>query len=221
MVLAETTTHADDLGRGVSDARLVEETKQGNQEAFRDLVTRYEKRLYRVIYRFVHDSALAEDLAQETFLRVYENLDRFDLSRRFGPWLFQVGLNLTVDYLRKQKRRGWVSKFSEISPDKPVNPGIEDPRNRTNLREEVQQVLAQLPERDRTVLVLRDLENFSTAEIAAIIKRKEPTVRWRLAEARNRFKELWKSRMGDGGDVPLGPIGQNTTSSSNEADHEG
>lgn len=221
MMLADTTTHGDEVSRGVSDARLVEETKQGNQDAFRDLVTRYEKRLYRVIYRFVHDSALAEDLAQETFLRVYENLDRFDLSRRFGPWLFQVGVNLTVDYLRKQKRRGWVSMFSEISPDKPVNPGVEDPRNKTNLKEEVHRVLAELPERDRTVLVLRDLEHFSTAEIAAIIKRKEPTVRWRLAEARNRFKELWKARMGDGEHVPLGFAEENSTSSSNAADFEG
>ena len=178
----------------VSDARLIEEVRSGDRDAFRDLVLRYEKRLFRVIHRFVRDDALAEDLAQETFIRIYENLDQFDLSRRFGPWLFRIGVNLTLDYLRKQKRRGITSLFSEISPDQPVNPRSPDPRERQDLNEEVQRVLMDISEKYRTILVLRDLENFTTAEIAAIVDRKEATVRWRLAEARNRFKELWMKR---------------------------
>lgn len=180
----------------VSDARLVEEVRLGDRDAFRGLVLRYEKKLFRVIYRFVRNEALAEDLAQETFLRIYENLDQFDLSRRFGPWLFRIGVNLTLDYLRKQKRRGLTSLFSEISPEKPMNPGTVDPREGQDVSEEVQRILLDIAEKYRTILVLRDLENFSTAEIAAIIGRKEATVRWRLAEARNRFKELWIKRAG-------------------------
>ncbi|MFN3159723.1 MAG: RNA polymerase sigma factor [Rubinisphaera brasiliensis] len=181
----------------ISDARLVEETRSGDNDAFRQLVVRYEKRLYRVIYRFVRDDSLAEDLAQETFLRVYENLDQFDVSRRFGPWLFRIGVNLTLDYLRKKKRRGRMSVFSEISPDQPLNPGTADPRERYDISEEVSRVIQEIPEKYRTILVLRDLEHFSTAEIAAIVNRKEATVRWRLAEARNRFKTLWTRRLGE------------------------
>ncbi len=196
MTMLAVTEH-DEHSPSISDARLIEETKAGDSDAFRVLVLRYEKRLYRVIYRFVREPSLAEDLAQETFLRVYENLDQFDLSRRFGPWLFRIGVNLTLDYLRKQNRRGWTAAFSEISPDQPLNPGASDPRERLDMQEEVNRVIQELPEKYRTILVLRDLEHFSSAEIAAIINRKETTVRWRLAEARNRFKALWLRRMGE------------------------
>ena len=102
----------------LSDARLVDEARRGNQEAFGELVQRYERRLLRVILRFVRDEVLAEDLAQETFLRVYERLEQFDTSRRFGPWLFRIGVNLTLDHLRKKKRRGLMSLFSENKQDR-------------------------------------------------------------------------------------------------------
>src|SRR5574338_65610 len=94
-------------GSSASDARLVEEARGGDRDAFGDLVVRYERRLIRVIMRFVPDQELARDLAQETFLRVYERLDQFDPSRRFGPWLFRIGVNLALDYLRKRRRRIW------------------------------------------------------------------------------------------------------------------
>ena len=185
-------------GTGVKDARLVEEARRGDREAFGELVLRYERRLIRVILRFVRDEELAKDLAQETFLRVYERLDQFDPSRRFGPWLFRIGVNLTLDYLRKRKRRGWWSLFSESSADKPPDPAVADPRKQLELKQEVRAVLDQIPEKYRTVLVLRDLESFSTSEIAAILDRKEATVRWRLAEARSRFQKLWVKRQVQG-----------------------
>jgi RNA polymerase sigma-70 factor (ECF subfamily) len=186
---------------GASDARLVEDARRGDQQAFGQLVTRYERRLVQVILRFVKDYELARDLTQETFLRVYERLDQFDPSRRFGPWLFRIGVNLTLDYLRQQKRRGWWKLFSDAPGDRPPDPGITDPRLQADLDQEVHAVLDQIPEKYRTVLVLRDLENFSTSEIAAILNRKEATIRWRLAEARNRFKELWTRRQSSPGIV--------------------
>lgn len=180
-----------------TDSRLVEEARRGDREAFGDLVLRYEKRLVRVISRFVSDRELARDLAQETFLRVYERLDQFDPSRRFGPWLFRIGVNLTLDFLRKRKRRGRWSLFSEAPGEKPPDPATADPRKQRDLSQEVRAVLEQLPEKYRSVLVLRDLENFPTSEIAAIMNRKEATIRWRLAEARERFQRLWTQRMKD------------------------
>ena len=89
-----------------SDAWLVEQARRGDRDAFGELALRYERRLMRVLLRFVHDVELAQDLAQETFLRVWERLDQFDTSRRFGPWLFRIGVNLTMDFLRRRKRRG-------------------------------------------------------------------------------------------------------------------
>jgi RNA polymerase sigma-70 factor (ECF subfamily) len=180
--------------RGFSDARLVEECRRGDQAAFGELVMRYERRLLRVIGRFIRDADIAEDLAQETFLRVYERLDQYDASRRFGPWLFRIGVNLTLDYLRKQKRRGITALFTDRSKDHWPDPGVPDPRGQLDLHQEIRRVIEEIPEKYRTVLVLRDLENFSSSEIAAILNRKEATIRWRLAEARNRFQTLWERR---------------------------
>ncbi len=182
-------------GAGVGDARLVEEARGGDRDAFGELVVRYEQRLIRVILRFVHDNELARDLAQETFLRVYERLDQFDPSRRFGPWMFRIGVNLTLDYLRKRKRRIHWSLFSEHAGDKPPDPAAPDPRDSLDVSQEVRLVIDQIPQNYRSVLVLRDLEGFSTSEIAAILNRKEATIRWRLAEARDRFQNLWTRRM--------------------------
>jgi RNA polymerase sigma-70 factor (ECF subfamily) len=149
----------------------------------------------RVIKRFIRDEEIVRDLAQETFLRVYGKLEMFDASRRFGPWLFRIGVNLTLDYLRKQKRRGRWALFSESPAEKMPDPSVVDPRIYQNLQEEVRAVLAEIPENYRSVLILRDLENFSTSEIAAILDRKEATIRWRLAEARTRFQKLWEQRV--------------------------
>ena len=178
----------------VSDARLVDAVRRGETEAFGELVARYERRLIGVIRRFVDDLEQAEDLAQETFLRVYRRIDQFDPSRRFGPWLFQIGVNLSLDWLRRRRRRVWLRMFSDRTADRALDPASPDPRIQDDLQQEVRHILQRIPEKYRTVLVLRDLENFSTSDIAAILNRKETTIRWRLAEARNRFKELWEQR---------------------------
>ncbi len=188
--------------RSVGDARLVEDARRGDKDAFGELVTRYERRLIRVILRFVPDVEQARDLAQETFLRVYRRLDQFDPSRRFGPWMFRIGVNLTLDYLRKRKRRLRWSLFSDAPRDTAPDPETPDPRNQLDTSQEVRAVMDQLPEKYRSVLILRDLENFTTSEIAAILNRKEATIRWRLAEARKQFKTLWVSRLG-GSALPL------------------
>lgn len=182
-----------------NEALLVEEARRGNTAAFGELVHRYERRVMRVIGQFVTDSIQVEDLAQETFIRAFQRLDQFDPSRRFGPWLFRIGVNLTLDYLRRRKRRGWWALFSDSTGDRPPDPSVSDPRETLDLSQEVQRVLEQLPENYRTVLVLRDLENFSTSEIAAILNRKEATIRWRLAEARTRFQQLWTKRINRAG----------------------
>jgi len=190
------TFSAEDHSSVGNEARLVDEVRRGNRAAFGELVQRYERRLLRLISQFIRDEDTAEDLAQETFVRAYQRLDQFDPSRRFGPWLFRIGVNLTLDHLRARKRRGWWSLFSESPSERPPDPEMSDPRDAIDLSQEVHTVLGQLPETYRTVLVMRDLENFSTSEIAAILDRKEATVRWRLAEARTRFQQLWMKRLG-------------------------
>jgi len=183
---------ADERG----DAWLVEQVRGGDDQAFAALVARYERKLIRVLARLVHDEELARDLAQETFWKVYSRLDRFDTSRRFGPWLFRIGVNLCLDQLRRREaplaasldqphgEGGWAYDLPDA-----------DPRIQAELAQEVQFILEKIPVPYRTILVLRDLEGFSSAEVAAIVGRREATVRWRLAKARDAFREHWERRL--------------------------
>jgi RNA polymerase sigma-70 factor (ECF subfamily) len=177
------------------DARLVERARDGDDQAFATLVHRYERALVRVLARLVHDEELARDLAQETFWRVYNRLDRFDTSRRFGPWLFRVGVNLALDGLRRNGPPP-ASSIDGASGDgrRAFELADPDPRLRDELAQEVRFVLERLPSSYRAIIVLKDLEGFSTAEVAAIVNRREATVRWRLAKAREQFRELWERR---------------------------
>jgi len=184
----------DDVVSAVNEARLVDDARRGDRQAFGELVQRYERRLLRVIQQFVKSPELAEDLAQETFLKAYERLDQFDPARRFGPWLFRIGVNQTLDHMRRRKRRGWWLLFSDRASETSPEPAVADPRQELDLRQEVDAVLEQIPENYRIVLMLRDLQNFSTSEIATMLGRKEATIRWRLAEARSMFQEIWIRR---------------------------
>ena len=185
-------------GAGVEeagDAKLVEQARSGDDRAFATLVTRYERALIRVLARLVHDEELARDLAQETFWKVYNRLDRFDTARRFGPWLFRIGVNLTLDSLRRHEPPPAVSINVAVGDGwKAFDLPDADPRVQAELAQEVQFVLAKIPLTYRTILVLRDLEGFSSAEVATIVGRREATVRWRLAKARDQFREHWERR---------------------------
>src|ERR1017187_8833318 len=189
----------DHSGNDVSrnDAWLVEHARHGDHQAFALLVQRYERKLLRVLTRLIRDPEHARDLAQETFWRVYIRLDWFDTSRRFGPWLFRVAINLGLDWLRHSKyeppltgsipRAGGNGQSTFDVPDA-------DPRTQADLAQEVQFILGLVPVSYRTILVLRDLEGFSTSEVAAIVGRRESTVRWKLSVARDKFREIWERR---------------------------
>lgn len=178
------------------DARLVEQAREGDDSAFALLVARYERKLIRVLARLVRDEELARDLAQETFWKVYTRLDRFDTGRRFGPWLFRVGVNLGLDQLRRRDSGPPASSISGAG--KTMDLTDPDPRLREELAQEVHFVLERLPLHFRTILVLRDLEGFSSTEVATIVGRREATVRWRLAKAREMFREHWERREAPG-----------------------
>jgi RNA polymerase sigma-70 factor (ECF subfamily) len=180
-----------------SDAWLVEHARRGDQEAFAALVGRYERKLICVLARLVRDPEQARDLAQETFWRVYNRLDRFDTGRRFGPWLFRIGVNLALDWLRGSKNEiPAATSGDRIRGDDTTTLELRDPdpRIRAELAQEIEFVLTLLPITYRKILILRDLEGFSSSEVAAIIGRREATVRWRLAQAREKFREIWCRR---------------------------
>jgi RNA polymerase sigma-70 factor (ECF subfamily) len=196
--VSERDSYGDEAN--LNDAWLVELARHGDHQAFAVLVRRYERKLIRVLTRLVREPEQARDLAQETFWRVYARLDRFDTARRFGPWLFRVGVNLGLDWLRSSKN----DSLAAASIDRTRGDGKTkfelpdpDPRIHAELAQEVQFILTLMPVSFRTILVLRDLEGFSSSEVAAIVGRRESTVRWRLSKARDKFREIWQRRQDD------------------------
>ena len=174
-----------------SDARLVHQVRNGHAPSFGELVRRYEHKALRIAYRFLRNWAAAEDVVQDAFLKAYDGLDSFDAGKRFGPWLFRIVVNQSLDALRKRRRRRekGPASLDEDMVGVSAEPGAR--LEQQDLKRTVHEIVAQVPTAYRTVLILRDLEGFSCSEIAAIVKRREATVRWRLAKARDTFRRLW------------------------------
>jgi len=158
--------------KDVEDQILVERSLQGEQQAFEQLVKRYQKSIYNLAYRMTDSREDAEDLAQETFLRAYAKLETFQVGRRFSPWLYRIASNLCINWKKRQKRRE-VSLDSLCENKKEhllfsntsVDPLFQIERNQ--LQTLLQEEILALPVRYRLVFTLRYLEDYSC--VAAII----------------------------------------------------
>lgn len=173
-----------------SDAELVRRARQGDLEAFRPLVERYEERIFWTAFQMVGNAESARDIAQEAFLRVFRNLARFDTSRNFYTWLYQIASNLSIDHLRRSGRQK-PTDFEALGGLADTKPESGDSSARDELRRRVEGILHRLPEKYKAVLVLRELQGFSCREIAEILGCNGATARWRLHRARKMFKALW------------------------------
>jgi RNA polymerase sigma-70 factor (ECF subfamily) len=177
-----------------ADNELVQRTLEGDKDAFEGLVRRYEERAWWAAFHLLGDGEEARDVAQEAFLRAYRALARFDFGMSFYTWLYRIVVNLAIDALRKRSRMKPVA-LDDIPGGLPAPEGEEQPSDRIEGQEtaaRVRTVLAKLPEKYRTVMSLRELDNLSCKEIAAIVRSTHATVRWRLHIARKMFKEHWE-----------------------------
>lgn len=147
---------------------LVECARRGDAEAFRELVESYSPKLFRIAYRITGDEASAEDAVQETFLRAYRSLGRFDSRSQFGTWLHRIAVNTAVEIVRKQQRHR--SRHEEMPGAAEVPLPSSDPGpDRLSLSLEVERAvrsaLADLSPMERTAFILRHFEERSIAEI--------------------------------------------------------
>ncbi|CAN5125153.1 sigma-70 family RNA polymerase sigma factor [soil metagenome] len=182
----------------VTDSELIRSHCQGDCRAFGEIVRRYEKRLQNFICLKIGDREQAEDLVQETFLRVSKHAHRFDHSRQFMTWIYTIASNLAKNEIRNQSRSPLVffQTLRNAVGDDEFNFDFEDPRARTDdlqhvnyLRERIHNVVAGLPEHHKQVFKLRELEGKSYEEIAEITHSGLGTVKSRLNRARISFAE--------------------------------
>jgi RNA polymerase sigma-70 factor (ECF subfamily) len=149
----------------------VRRARRGDAEAFRGIVEAYSQPLWRAAFRILGDAAAAEDAVQEAFLRAWKALDRFDERAELSTWLYRIAINAAIDLRRERKRREPLSReLPEDFAGQPIARSMEpDPHAQAQWREIVdraQEAIAELPEAERTAILLRHFEGRSIAEIA-------------------------------------------------------
>ncbi len=177
----------------VPDADLIASVLDGSEDAFRRLIERYEERVTRLLMRLVRDRFAVEDLLQEVFVKVFRKLHAFNQDSALYTWIYRISVNAATDYLDRQGRRRLrlVEDLTMIERDdrEPGHGGAAEPLLEEEMRRVTREVLETLPEKYRTILILREYEDLSYTEMSDVLACSIGTVESRLFRARKRFKE--------------------------------
>jgi RNA polymerase sigma-70 factor (ECF subfamily) len=175
----------------------VAQVQQGNDDAFTKIVETYQKPIYNLCYRMLGEAGAAEDAAQEAFLRAYQNLHRYDLSRAFGTWILSIAAHYCIDLLRKKK-------FAMFSMDAENDDGMsfelpdtfapapEAESVKRELHARLHILLKNLDETDRAAVIMRYWYDFSEREIAQSLNLTVSAVKSRLHRSRRALAGMWK-----------------------------
>lgn len=152
----------------VTDSALIAGVRAGDADAFRALVDRHGRMLYRVAYRITNSGQDAEDVVQETFLRAHREVHRFELRSSVGTWLYRIATNTSVDLLRSRRREAeWPEGQSDRLTS--TTPLPDRSAQSMEIRDRIEQALAPLSVQERTAFVLRHYEGRSSGEIADLL----------------------------------------------------
>lgn len=176
------------------EALLVRRVQTGDEMAFREIVERYQAKIYSIIYGILRNHNDAEDIAQQVFAKVYFSIRNFDYRSSLLTWIYKITVNECYDYLRKKKVRKLVyeSDFSEedalrmensdaaIEPAGPIDERLAN-------RDLVTKLLAKIPEEDRSLLMLKEVEGHSVEELAQMTGMNENTIKVKLFRARQKL----------------------------------
>ena len=187
----------------IDEVSLVKRCQQGDSAAMERLILRYQNRIYNVILKICADPDDAAELTQETFVKIIENINRFEGRSGFYTWAFRIAVNLTLNYCRRNVKLGFRSLDAEqvqynsdakqllrqfLSDDSSLEPAVVA-QNREMCKIAVE-ALVQLDDAQRAVIVLRDIEGMDYARIAEVLDIKLGTVRSRLSRARSRLRQI-------------------------------
>ena len=184
------------LAMDIKDTVLVAQVSEGDELAFENLVMRYEKRLLRYLRGIVRDEEKARELVQDTFMKLHKYAHRYEPKASFATWLFRIGHNVAVSYLRK-KKLALIFGFGnyDADTDQPASDIATTAAGPLELVESseigavIRRELAHLPEKLREAFVLFDVEELSIKEVAEIMGSPEGTVKARIFRARRALRE--------------------------------
>ena len=176
-----------------SDRELVREAQRGSHAAFEELVRRHSERAFRAAYRVVRDEELARDVVQDALIKAYLGLRRFESRSAFYTWLYRIVVNLALDRRRRDRGGASVEWEDEVAREADVRAHVPEPEDpelasrRSQVLGLVADGIQQLPEGQRQVLLLREVDGLSYHEIAATMKISKGTVMSRLHYARQKM----------------------------------
>jgi RNA polymerase sigma-70 factor (ECF subfamily) len=179
------------------ETQWIKRAQQGDSEAFGPLVKKHQQRVFSLVHHLLRRRDEVEDLAQEIFIKAFRAIRSYNFQSSFATWLSRIATNHCYDYLRHE-RASRVSFYWQMGEDRQreLENNVEsqpeeelDDEERTVLRDLVDKLLGRAPENDRTILVLKELQDYSVEEIAEILKLKPTTVKVRLHRARKRMLE--------------------------------
>lgn len=180
------------------DREIIDRILDGNVDDFENLIDKYEKMIYNLAYRIFNNQTDAEDMTQETFIKVYKNLDKCKGKQSIKTWVYTIGYNTCIDEIRKRKGKNNISLDMDIE-GKEGDYSLELPSNESTPEKkflekegmkEIEQAINKLNEVSKTLIFLRDIKGFSYNEISEIMNMNIGTVKSKLNRARNSLKKI-------------------------------
>ena len=176
--------------------KRIKEVRKGDTNAFGEIVEFYKDKVYQLCYRILGNSFEAEDIAQEAFIRAYMNLDRYNMNKKFSAWLFRIATNLCIDRIRKKKPDYYLdaeisgsdglTMYAQIASQELLP---EDEVANMELQKIIEKEILNLPEKYRTVIVLKYIEELSLNEISEILDLPIGTVKTRIHRGREALRK--------------------------------
>jgi RNA polymerase sigma-70 factor (ECF subfamily) len=184
------------------DTRLARLARKGDETAFAELVELYKDRMYHLGYRMLGNRQEAEDVVQDTFLRVYSNLEKYDETQKFSTWIYRICTNLCIDRLRRKKPS--YSLDSELADGEgndwygmlaSSDPTPENQLVLTETQEMIREAIDSLPAKYKSVIILKYLQDLSLQEISDILKLPVTTVKTRVHRGREFLRKIMDAQM--------------------------
>jgi len=176
--------------------KRIKQLLKGDQNAFSEIVELYKDKVYQICYRMLGNPTEAEDLAQEAFVRAYINITSYNMNRKFSTWLYRIATNLCIDRIRKKKPDYYLdaeitgteglTMYSQVAADIQLP---EDEVENMELQETIQKEILKLPEKYRSVIVLKYIEELPLKEISEILDLPLGTVKTRIHRGREALRE--------------------------------
>lgn len=192
------------------DKELVERTRSGDRDAYRQLVEKYQQRAFAIAFEMLRNREDAEDVVQESFVKAYLSLADYRGDASFYTWLYRIVYNMTIDFKRKIARRGGPAlEFDEVKSveqgegllqELHRRDGPEEMAVRKEQAQHIQKVLSEISDEHRTVVVLREIDGMNYDQIAKVLGISKGTVMSRLHYARKRLQQGLKNLLPGGGE---------------------